>query len=493
MTKKIISIIFLFSILLSCSAEELGERIYKEITLNGEKYYKWLTYSQYTEFDEKGIKVLEKDKDHISCIHEYNSQGFLIHSKFYIFEDWYEYDLFGNCIKQHSIDYYPSKETWKDFDINGNCIHEIEIIDNIKNEIWSDYNSKGKVIHKNINNKEHHFWDYDKEGNEIHYKGPDSESWEEYDKNGNIIHRKFLFDEYEYWYDYDSSGNLIHSRRNDGYEAWTEYDTSGNEILFYNNEGYKAKFEYLFNSKGELLSKKVIDTEGEYYEYKCEYDINDKIIYLLKDETEYRYEYDLNGNLIHYNDDDGEYWYNYDIYGNSLLFHYKTNPNSYFNYEEGYEYEYTEDHRPRLINIKYKKENEEINGIITYENDTIIYQYSNGNERIEDLAGQLLYEKYDHYEDNQINGKQETWYNSSGNIIHYKDNSKEYWNDYDSENRIIHYKDNSCEYWTDYDKNGNEIHTKSFGEKSYDNYEYYYEYEFYSNGKIKTIKEYKSY
>jgi YD repeat-containing protein len=61
-----------------------------------------------------------------------------------------------------------------------------------------------------------------------------------------------------------------------------------------------------------------------------------------------------------------------------------------------------------------------------------------------------------------IKNNNEYWYDSNGNMIHYKhSNGYEWWKEFDSNGKVIHIKDsNGLEAWYEYDSNGNEIHYK---------------------------------
>ena len=79
---------------------EVGEKTYKEVTVNGKTLSKW-------------VEVLS--------ISEYDNNGNLIHSKdIYSKEEWNEYDNNGNLI--HSK-YSNGREVWYEYDSNGNEIH----------------------------------------------------------------------------------------------------------------------------------------------------------------------------------------------------------------------------------------------------------------------------------------------------------------------------------------------------------------------------------
>ena len=100
---------------------EVGEKTYKEVTVNGKTLSKW-------------VEVLS--------ISEYDNNGNLIHSKdIYSKEEWNEYDNNGNLI--HSK-YSNGREVWYEYDSNGNQIH---YKDNDGEEYWHEYTywKNGKV------------------------------------------------------------------------------------------------------------------------------------------------------------------------------------------------------------------------------------------------------------------------------------------------------------------------------------------------------------
>ena len=75
-----------------------------------------------------------------------------------------------------------------------------------------------------------------------------------------------------------------------------------------------------------------------------------------------------------------------------------------------------------------------------------------------------------------------------GNKTYYRNNSgTEEWYEYDSKGNLTHEKwsFNDFEYWAEYDSKKNEIYRK-YASGS----QYWYEYEFYPDGKIKVKKEY---
>ena len=129
----------------------------------------------------------------------------------------------------------------------------------------------GKKYYKNFPGtgnkwvKLHSITEYDKNGNEIHYKSFSGyEQWYEYDANGNLTHRKDSYGN-EAWHEYDKNGNLIHMKNSDGYEDWYEYDKNGNKIYWKNSYGDEAWYEY--DKNGNLIHMKNSDGDEDWYEY----------------------------------------------------------------------------------------------------------------------------------------------------------------------------------------------------------------------------------
>ena len=101
-------------------AQELGDKIQKEFTVNGEKVTRMVEYTGF---------------------YEYNQEGKLIHEKhlgdFVFFDIWYEYDTRGNLIHEKNSDGY---EFWAKYDSNDNLIYsdfDVHIeLDSNSNVIW---------------------------------------------------------------------------------------------------------------------------------------------------------------------------------------------------------------------------------------------------------------------------------------------------------------------------------------------------------------------
>ena len=76
-------IIVCFSILLalvvaSGFGQDLGQKVYKEVTINGEIVKKWLKVTGIEDYDERGKSLYEKDTDGFSQ-YEYDDKGNEIH------------------------------------------------------------------------------------------------------------------------------------------------------------------------------------------------------------------------------------------------------------------------------------------------------------------------------------------------------------------------------------------------------------------------------
>ena len=68
--------VFAFAILLTASlpaaAQNLGDRCYKEVTVDGETLYKWVDYAGFTEYDINGKEIHGKSSGGYECWFEYD-------------------------------------------------------------------------------------------------------------------------------------------------------------------------------------------------------------------------------------------------------------------------------------------------------------------------------------------------------------------------------------------------------------------------------------
>ena len=95
-----------------CFAQNVGEKVYKEVTVNGETLSKWLEVTSLEEYDSKGNHIYYKNSNGYEAWSEHDSRGKEIHYKdSYGYERWSEYDSNGNMI--HYKNSY-GKEEWSE-------------------------------------------------------------------------------------------------------------------------------------------------------------------------------------------------------------------------------------------------------------------------------------------------------------------------------------------------------------------------------------------
>ena len=209
--KKIIfASILSFCLSISLYAQNIGDRVYKELLIGGKTVYKWCKISSIEQFSETGKITLEKGPVY-NVMYFYDDNDRLISDSN---GNAYKYDSFGNMI-------------WAKYTGSNS-------------EIYYEYNDKGKIIHS-ISSK-------------------NFEEWYEYDNNNNLIHQ--IEDSsnpsekgkniYNYYDEYDSNNNLIHSYEVDKNNIVT-YDKS----ISYNNQNQKTyeKIQFLNNGKAYMINE----------------------------------------------------------------------------------------------------------------------------------------------------------------------------------------------------------------------------------------------
>lgn|GEM_PF-1943048 len=146
---SILSLILLLSATFPIVAQSLGDKVYKEVTVDGKRVNKWVILDSFTDYDEKGKEIHGKNtfNSEFEFSKEYDSNGNIIHEKIFSdyelkFEQWYEYDSKGNLI--HKKNSYGI-ETWYKYNSKGDKIY-VKNFDG--NETWYEYDQKGKIIHK---------------------------------------------------------------------------------------------------------------------------------------------------------------------------------------------------------------------------------------------------------------------------------------------------------------------------------------------------------
>ena len=303
----------------SVSAQEIGEKFLKEVTVNGKKVERWVKLDNYLEYNNNGDTTYWKRSD--GC------------------EFWYEYDEKNNIIYSKDS---SDREEWYEYDKNGNNVHKK--VSNGKGydywyDYWYEYDENRNLIYSKSGYNSSRYDSYDS-----------SEEWYEYDSSGNLIHKKTSYGS-EQWFDTD--GNIIHEKWSPGVEIWSEYDSKGNVIHYLHTVHFGADllqeswYENEYNSNGKLTHVKCLNNQKEYWydEYWYEYDANEHLIHEKNsDGKEEFYEYDEKGNLTYCRESKefgnkiiGEIWYEYDTYGNKIYKQIKYNSNS----KSEYCYEYT--------------------------------------------------------------------------------------------------------------------------------------------------------
>lgn len=248
--KQNITILLASLLILAATAtvhsEEPGDKVLKQVTLDGKEVTMELIYQGIT---------------------EYNPNGKIIYIKTQEKETWYEYNVQGNCIHEKGINFLEhlfEYEHWYEYDEQGKIITLRSKI-----EYWFvtvEYDSKGNPINRYVKDA------YGEDVSEpLHYIN-------EYDEKDNLIHIKGFYysnDYYEIWYEYDENCNRIYEKHSNGNEKW--YDIYGNVIHEKNVVKFKIPTElwYEYNEQGDCIYTKYVSElktifEGRYiywYEY----------------------------------------------------------------------------------------------------------------------------------------------------------------------------------------------------------------------------------
>ncbi len=95
-SKICIAVIILTMAFSSIFAQELGDKIYKELTVDGEKVSRLFKYDSFAEYDSKGNKIHHKASNWENWW-KYDSKGNLLHRRTnYNEEEFYEYTYWDN-------------------------------------------------------------------------------------------------------------------------------------------------------------------------------------------------------------------------------------------------------------------------------------------------------------------------------------------------------------------------------------------------------------
>lgn len=266
-SRKILLSIFIFSFSSLFFAQNVGDKVYKELEELGEN--RWCSFTALVEYNEEGKVLLEK-YTYLERNYSYYPDGYEILSnngyvRKYDSKDSvvYEKTAKGSLIT-YSNDYDKNDllihskasngfEKWLEYNKNGLLIHYIDT-DNIEtNYKYDEKNRKVYEKEKTVNGYYEYFYVYDEKGNcssEEHVcveNGVEKFSYEifyEYDSNGNIIRRENPgFTNYETLYTYDNNNNLKSSKliNKDGFEYdFYEYD------FWDDNKTIKSKRVYTY-------------------------------------------------------------------------------------------------------------------------------------------------------------------------------------------------------------------------------------------------------
>ena len=375
---SILSLIILLAASLPATAQNPGDRVFKEVTENGKKVIKELLYDSVTEYnedgkeihnkdtgsesveywyeyDQKGNLIHKKDSRDRETLYEYDSMGKIKHKKYsdfdFVIEFWYECTFHPNGrIKSQKI-YTPLRDSGEESEPleteEENSEDEVCKEEKIDHMLCKKVTVKGKKVKRWVMLSQ--IKDFDEEGNEFHGKDDRHEYWQEYDANKKLTYKKEFFrldpwyeydptrpPDYEEWYEYDSKGNLLHKKNTKGEEKTYKYNSIGNMIHETNSDGREKRY----GQKGNLIYEKDFGIET-WYEYDSwgnkirttnsngnevyyEYDQNGKLIHEFYKRTseqstylEIWYEYDSNGNKTHEKYSDiSDTWYEYDSKGN---------------------------------------------------------------------------------------------------------------------------------------------------------------------------------
>ena len=104
------------------SAQEIGEKFLKEVTVNGDTVNTWVKLESFTEYDIRGNTIYSYSSMwDIERWYIYDANGNMIHARdSNNFETWYEYNPDGKDIYSKNTNGF---ETWSEYDTYGNHIH----------------------------------------------------------------------------------------------------------------------------------------------------------------------------------------------------------------------------------------------------------------------------------------------------------------------------------------------------------------------------------
>ena len=255
-------IVFAMALTVLCSfasAQKVGEKVYREIHINGATVSKWLELSSIADYDSLGnkihIKLALKDEDS---------------KRVKQVEWWFEYDNKGNVALSRNNNgliwmYSSDKEG-----------HRYYGVSTTGEENWFEHDDKGNEIHRKTSNGDEDWLEYDGKGNVIHKKSTLAksaltiETWHRYDSSGNHVYEKRHNSGggsesiWEEWHEYNDRGKIAHTKSktrfpgtemNFSNEDWYEYDPAGKWACARSSDGSVVWTEYTFWSNGKIKTE----------------------------------------------------------------------------------------------------------------------------------------------------------------------------------------------------------------------------------------------
>lgn len=257
MKKNTLFLILFITIIYTINAQNIGDKVYKELTIDNKTVYKWCELYSTKEYNEQG-KETRYTSSVVDRINTYDNNGNKTYTKelyFFsvptVYETTYEYNQYGKLILEKSIkDGKKINEKYYEYDSNGNQIHT----KSEDTEEWNDYDDKKNLIHTKMKSKIQN--STSKKETDIYY---------EYNDHGKLVYYKQIaygyMIEYEGTYKWDDKDRILYRK----------------ELCYKNGEPqYFYEYNYEVNEKGVTIHEK---DSIPYYNGK---DKNDKEIHIQK-------------------------------------------------------------------------------------------------------------------------------------------------------------------------------------------------------------------
>ncbi|MDR2441721.1 MAG: hypothetical protein LBE12_20355, partial [Planctomycetaceae bacterium] len=426
------------------------------------------TYGNITtyEYDNQDRQVVVKQANGLVTETVYNSKGqvwkSIVKAGSDIRTTEYKYDMFGNIIETIQPDGTTIKAEYND---KGQKISETNQLGQTR---YFEYDYIGQLIKvtlPEVNGQSPVYeYSYDSQGNQLTIKDPNGNVTKfTYDENGNQLTRT-LPDESTEYFEYNIKGQLIRQISFECVEITYKYDSYNHiETKTFTQNGIVEIWTYTYDMFGRVSE---ISQNGRIT--KTTYDLQGQTILIETPEGTIAYTYDKYGNQATVQtDNDNPVYYTYDRYGR-LASVSSDNKTTYYEYDvfgnlsktklpnsvtTTYEY----DNMNRLIKLSNfdDKNNNDIfdngEGIseFSYTLDNLgrkdyafekfWTEYGEQENEIDweyDEAGRLLYEKFDHYND-EFDQTSEWLYDLVGNRLKQTVNGTITTYNYDVNDRLL--------------------------------------------------------